>query len=152
MINNIRTLSIIILFSFLFTSCASFRVVQISKGADAAGRIQDYYAVAENNVIVPEYVINARQEYPTSKDNAWDVFKQRKNLKSQIRKKYFIPNDVGFSISRYFGSVVFTVMSPITYPMFYFSSKTDQSFGNYLNVMVLGEPKAPKLQDEFSNF
>ncbi|MCH8981765.1 hypothetical protein IH922_07075, partial [candidate division KSB1 bacterium] len=61
---------------------------------------------AENNVIVPEYVINERGEYPTDEETAWQRFNERKaELIPKMRERYIIPSD----FSHGFGKVLLGV-------------------------------------------
>ncbi|OGW88147.1 MAG: hypothetical protein A3G33_02640 [Omnitrophica bacterium RIFCSPLOWO2_12_FULL_44_17] len=141
---------------FIFNSgCASYRVVHLSKGVDANGEVRDFYGVAENNVVIPEYVINERGEYPEDVKQAWNIFQTRKEkLSSSMREKYVIPNNFGYGIVRSLLAVGFLAVSPVTYPLYVSSSpKGKRSFGRYFDVMVFGpNPRMPQLRDEFTNF
>ena len=147
----------LILFSLLFshTSCASYRVVEVARGIDAEGNVRQFYAVAHNNVIIPEYVINERGEYPTDEKTAWERFHERKDeLLPRMKAKYRIPSDTAHSMKQTALGTAFTAVLPITYPVYAMASGDGQrSPADYYDLMVNGpSARTPELKDEFENF
>jgi hypothetical protein len=157
---KIKTYRHFVIFSFLSLvlfsqiSCASYRVVSLSRGTDKEGEIRNFYAVAENNVIIPEYAINERGEYPTESKTAWNQFKSRRDaLASKMRERYRIPNSAYFSVKSGFFAIAYTVLFPVTFPAYYFiNDKKGKSVSDYYGVMVYGEPREPELRKELENY
>ena len=70
-------------------SCASYRVVPLARGVDSEGDVREFYAVAHNNIVIPEYVMNERGEYPLDRQTAWQRFQdRRKERVPQMKEKY----------------------------------------------------------------
>ena len=149
-----RILTLVLSLAVLTTSCASYRVVPLVRGIDREGEVHQFYAVAHNNVIVPEYVINERGEYPTSKEEARARFQARQNLIPAMKEKYRIPGDFSSASKRTLLSSGFLIVFPISYPIYLFTSpKGSRSPGAYFDLMANGPTaNAPELRDEFANF
>ena len=150
-----RLISVLVGLSFVLSSCASYRVVPFTRGVDSEGAVHDFYAVAHNNVIIPEYVINERGEYPTDPKVAWALFRERRSrLESQMRTKYKTPGDFSYSVQSALLGAAFFVVFPITFPLYYFGSGDEKkSPKRYFELMMYGtSPLLPGLKDEFQNF
>lgn len=122
---------------------------------DRDGEVRDFYAVTQNNVVIPEYVVNERGEYPTDPETAWQRFQERKaELEPKMREKYKIPSGGGSSAKRSFLAAAYGVMFPISYPIYALGGgKKDKSPAGYFDLMVHGaKPKLPELKDEFNNY
>lgn len=140
---------------FSNVSCASYRPVLLTKGADSDGQVRDFYAVAQNNVVIPEYVVNERGEYPTDPKTAWSRFQERRTeLEPKMRAKYKLPSNAGSSTGRFFLTTAYVLAFPISYPIYAFGGgKSDKSPAGYFDLMVYGaKPKLPQLKDEFDNY
>jgi len=136
-------------------ACASYRVVPVARGVDSAGEFQQFYAVAHNNVIIPEYVVNERGEYPTDEKTAWERFQSRRaELAPKIKAKYKIPSDASYAVKKAPLRIGFFAISPISYPIYAISSDPGKrSPAEYFDLMVDGpSAETPKLKDELANF
>ncbi len=129
--------------------------MHLAKGVDADGEVRDFYAVTYNQVVIPEYVINERGEYPTDPETARQRFQQRKPaLESKMKARYILPNNALFFSKQFLLYAGFTVVSPVTYPLYAMSAKEGKrSLGEYYRVMSGDNlAKPPVLRDEFANF
>ena len=150
-----RTLALWV-FIFFHVSCTSaYRPVLLTKGVDRDGQVRDFYAVTQNNVVIPEYVVNERGEYPTDRQTAWSRFQERKaELEPKMREKYQLPSDAGSAAQRSLLTAAYVCMFPISYPLYAFGGgKKDKSPAGYFDLMVNGsKPKLPQLKNEFNNY
>ena len=86
---------------FFLSSCAHYRTVCVYNVLIPENGKKRYYAVAKNNVIIPEFSIGVNNDFPESKDVAWQRFKERKNqVESFIDQKYSIPNSFIYQTQR----------------------------------------------------
>ena len=150
-----RLISILVGLSFVLSSCSSYRVVSLTRGIDQEGEVRDFYAVAENNVIIPEYVINERGEYPTDPGTARKCFEERHaKLEAKIKEKYKVPGDFSYGTKSVLLGTAFFLVFPVAYPLYYFGSeKGERSPAKYFDLMVHGSlPRSPEFKDDFANF
>ena len=150
-----RLVSFLLILVFFQTSCASYRVVESARGVDADGNVRQFYAVAHNNVIIPEYVINERGEYPTDETTTWELFRARKNeLVPKMEAKYRIPSNAAHSMKQTALGSAFTAVFPVSYPIYLMASEAGKrSPADYYDLMVNGpSARTPGLKDEFENF
>lgn len=148
---------------FVHVGCASYKVVRVSKGVDADGRVVDYYGVTRNNVLIPEYVIDEKGNYPESPEEAERRFEDRKDeLEGYIKNKYELPDNFTYQTGRGILGAGLIAVSPVALPITYISSKTspnperrDDSFSKVAKEyfsMSMDKPvyQTPELKDELS--
>jgi len=71
-----------------------------------------------NNMIIPEYVIDIRGNYPTDRAVAQSrLLERREGLEETIRAKYAYENDVTYRLKYTFWLIGFAVVSPILIPI-----------------------------------
>jgi hypothetical protein len=146
---------VLVCLSMLYGACSTYRVVPFARGVDEDGNILQFYAVAHNNVIIPEYVINERGEYPTDEATAWERFHSRKDeWVPKMQVKYEIPSNGVMSVKQSLLGLGFLAVSPISYPIYAMSSEEgESSVADYFDVMVNGSSaQEPELRDELANF
>lgn len=135
-----------LLFTLILAGCAPhYHTVKLSKGTDAEGNIVKYYAVTRNGVVIPEYVIDERGNYPDTKELAEERFKERKNeLDDTVKKKYVLPPNTPYEIQRNVIGVGLLAVSPILIPIGFLTKSPQPDF------FEEAVPKDPKLKDELA--
>jgi hypothetical protein len=148
----------ILLSVILLVSCAHNRIVPIYTDQD-----RPYYAVTVNGVIVPEYTIDFQGKYAVDKNEAKELFLERRRLlRKQINKKYRIPHTVSYQMKHIPLSTGLFLVSPIVVPILFASDLFRQkdtektkinlkkTFFDYLEI-ALNEPinYEVALQNEF---
>jgi len=144
-------------FLTLHVACGPhYHAVRLSKGIDQEGNAVNYYAVTRNGMIIPEYVIDERGDYPISEEEAWQRFSQRKgDLENLVKTKYILPNNTAYEMKRNTIGAGLLVVSPVLLPMQMLSNSMQEkksgvqlSNRNYFE-MAFEEPvpKDPKLKD-----
>lgn len=105
----------------VLTSCASYRAVRVVKLTDRdSGNSENFYGIAKNNVLVPEFTLDERNHYPTSVDEAWQRFETRKTVvDSQVNRRYRIPNSFLFQSERLIVGAGLILVAPIAIPIQY---------------------------------
>jgi len=146
------------------SSCAHYRSVRVYEVVDELGDDQEvYYAIAKNNVIIPEYVVDYRGNYPSSEEAAWERFESRKDvIESSIQGRYRVPNSFLYNSERYVFMVGLIIVSPVVIPITYISelirTEEDELYeGSFSKVvssyfdLSMNEPIKiePDLQDAF---
>jgi len=92
--------------------------VELGPGVDDENIIRPFYAVARNNVVIPEYVVDEYQNYPSSPEEAMRCFEARKdNVETFIGDKYDLSPSWTYQVPRYFLGAGLTVISPIAVPV-----------------------------------
>ncbi len=149
----------------LLTSCTHYRVVELYEvvKSDGSGEKTTFYAIAKNNIIIPELVVDKNGNYPSSKKEAWRRLEERKEvLDEDINIKYKIPHNVPYQMKRSGLMIGLIAVSPVVIPITYFSElmspdedkKDGVSFckvvKDYFSISV-NEPISyyPPLKDEF---
>lgn len=82
------------------------------------------YAVTKNNYIIPEYVIDRKGDFPTSEEEAWYRFENRREeLEPTISQKYVTGNNFWYQSKRIFLGIAFTLVAPVALPITYLGEK-----------------------------
>jgi hypothetical protein len=98
--------------------CATFRVVEVGSGVDEEGIVSRFYGVARNNVLIPEYVVDAYGSYPTSEQEAHRRFDvSHYTVEPYIIEKYILPNEFLYQLRRISWGSGFVLVSPIVLPI-----------------------------------
>ena len=98
-------------------SCAHYRVTELERfSTDPAHTTPEIitYAVTRNNMIIPEYVIDRKGNYPTSREEALQRFNTRRaELDDFVRNKYLIEPNTPYTIKRTLYITGELVVSPV---------------------------------------
>ena len=127
--NVVQGIAGFVLLSICHSSCTYYRVVSLYEIRDQNNREKKtiLYAIAKNNIIVPEYVIDTNGLYPQTKEEAWNRFRVRKDtLETSIDKKYKIPHTVPYQMKRMGLMIGLIAVSPVVIPITYFSEITQK--------------------------
>ena len=155
-----RNISSFLLLILLLAGCGPhYHAIKLTKGVHADGEIVSYYAVTRNGVVIPEYVIDEKGEYPITKEEAWSRFEDRKQkLNEAVKNKYVIPANIPYEIQRNIIGAGLLAVSPIFIPIDLLSnlfrekkSGVELSKKNYFEAAFEEPvPKDPRLRDELS--
>lgn len=118
----------IFLFSIIFSfqGCASYTALELGPAVSLQGEIQPAFGVIRNGFIIPEYVLNAKGEWPSTEEEAWKRFNARPaDLESFIREKYVLPNDTLYQMQRIPLAIGLILISPIALPVMILGSRGD---------------------------
>jgi len=126
----ICSMLVLSIFSF-FTSCASYRVVRVVQLTEqGTGKSDVFYGIAKNNVLLPEFVLDSQNRYPTSKEEAWNRFQSKRlEIEPKINQKYRIPNSFLFQTERTLVAIGLVAISPVALPLHYISGYGKNSEG-----------------------
>ena len=118
------------IFSFC-SSCASYRAVRVVQLTEKeSGKSDVFYGIVKNNVLVPEFVLDSQNRYPTSKEEAWSRFQSRRlEIEPKINQKYRIPNSFLFQTERTLVAIGLIAISPVAIPIHYASGYGKNSEG-----------------------
>jgi len=106
------------LFLFCFASCVSYRVVKLGPGVGEDNIVSPFYAVARNNVVIPEYVVDRYGNYPTTTEDAEKRFQlQRYSAEPLVREKYYISSNPPGQLSQYVFGFCLSLVSPVVVPI-----------------------------------
>ena len=106
----------------ILSGCTSYRMVKVVtlKEDVQAGRAETYYGVTKNNILIPEYVLDETNRYPTSSDEAWRRFEARRaRLEPFVKSKYKVPNSFAFQSERFLIGVGLVAVAPVAIPVHY---------------------------------
>ena len=128
-------------------SCASYRIVRVVQMTEKeSGKSDIFYGVVKNNVLIPEFVLDERNRYPTTKEDAWARFNERRSkIEPLAKERYRIPNSFLFQAERIMVGIGLVAISPVAIPIHYASGygKDEQgrrSFGktvsNYFDLSL----------------
>ena len=161
LIRNLQlSFCLLILNAFILSSCSPhYHTVRISKGVNDTGEIINYYAVTRNGMIIPEYVIDEKGDYPDTKTMARARFKERQGyLEETIANKYKLPNNTAYQINRNLVGFGLLLIAPVMIPLDWLTrafqekkSGVEVSGRNYFET-AFEEPvtKDPVLKDPLS--
>ncbi len=118
------------MFSF-FTSCASYRAVRVVQLTEQeTGKSDVFYGIAKNNVLVPEFILDNQNRYPTSKEEAWGRFQSKRlEIEPKINQKYKIPNSFLFQTERTLVAIGLVAISLVAIPLHYIGGYGKNSEG-----------------------
>ena len=104
-------------------SCASYRVVRVVQLTEKeSGKSDIFYGVVKNNVLIPEFVLDERNRYPTTKEEAWAKFNARRSkIEPLLKERYRIPNSFLFQTERIMVGIGLVAISPVAIPIHYVS-------------------------------
>ncbi|MBI4430804.1 MAG: hypothetical protein HY587_03715 [Candidatus Omnitrophica bacterium] len=154
-IKSVRCVSAFLCISIL-SSCASYRAVRIVQLTEKdTGQSETFYGIVKNNVLIPEFVVDEGNRYPTSAEDALVRFEKNKALmEPKISRKYKIPNSFFFQSERLLVGIGLMAISPVALPIHYiggygrdeegrrsFSKTVRNYFDLSLNSVVLDETK-----------
>lgn len=117
---------VIFVISSMFSGCAHYHAVMIKQAKIEEGasvHIERWYAITKNNIVIPEFVLDSRMQYPKTEEEAWRLFRERRaTVGPVIDRKYKIPASFPYQISRVSAMVGLTVVSPVVIPIMVVSS------------------------------
>jgi hypothetical protein len=94
--------------------------VEVGTGVDERNIVSPYYAVAQDGVVVPEYVVDRYGNYPTTREEAWRRFHNQKDqLQPLVQAKYDLTRGGASGVSRNVMGFFFTLVSPVAIPIRY---------------------------------
>jgi len=121
--------------------------VKLGPGVDENNIVSPFYAVARNNVVIPEYVIDRYGNYPTSREEARRRFElRRENIEPVITQKYDLSQTVSNEVPRYFFGFCFALVSPIAIPVRWFG----EAFSSSSKRRSLSEVAANYFESSFN--
>ncbi len=139
---------LLILITFLIAGCASYRVVELGPGVDDENIVRPFYAVARNNILIPEYVVDSYQNYPYSPEEAETRFESRKNvLETFVREKYELPPSWTYQCPRYLLGAGLTIISPVAIPV----QALGECFSRQTSKRSFGEIAADYFEASFNS-
>jgi hypothetical protein len=155
----------LLLVAFFVSGCAYYRVVPVRQLIITKVPVEKktYYAIAKNNVVIPEFVIDSDGYYPTSAEEAWKRFQtRRRDLEPLIDQKYAIPKSGPYQTERIVVMIGLLAVSPVAFPVMYLSDvtfakqkslpkKTFREEWHQYFALTASEPlfQEPRLKNEF---
>ncbi len=136
-----------------------YHTVRLSKGVNEEGETVNYYAVTRNGMIIPEYVIDEKGNYPIEKDTAISRFNERRReIEQTVINKYRLPNNTAYQINRNIVGFGLLLIAPIMIPLDWLTrafqekkSGVEISSRSYLETAFEEPvPKEPVLKDPLS--